>query len=434
MRGARTERKRNMRTLYLDCSMGAAGDMLSAALFELLDDDKKTEYLRAVNSLGLPGLAVEAESAEKCGIRGTHMKVSVNGVQESSDAGECRHTDEDHAFSGGDGHTHEHDHDHTHHGHTHLSDIEERVKAFHVSERVKRDALAVYRIIADAESAVHGVPVTDIHFHEVGSLDAIADVTGVCLLMEMLAPGRVCASPVNTGSGQVRCAHGILPVPAPATALILKGIPAYGGSIRGELCTPTGAALLKYFVTDFGDMPVIRAERIGYGMGKKDFEQANCLRAVLGESPEKGGTVCELSCNVDDMTPERIGFAMERLFEAGALEVYTVPVGMKKSRPGVMLCVMCAEKKREEILGLIFRHTTTLGVRENVSRRYTLSRSVETVETSLGKVRVKRSEGFGVVRKKYEYEDLAGIAREKNMPIDEIIMRISEEEKENEQA
>ena len=193
---------------------------------------------------------------------------------------------------------------------------------------MKKDVLAVYGLIAEAESKAHGMPITDIHFHEVGTMDAVADVTAVCMLMEELHPEQVIVSPIHVGSGQVRCAHGILPVPAPATAHILQGCPTYGGQIRGELCTPTGAALLKYFATSFGSMPVMRTERIGYGMGKKDFEMANCVRVMLGESEEQTSDAFELECNVDDMTPEEIGFAMERLYEAGAAEVYTVAVGM----------------------------------------------------------------------------------------------------------
>lgn len=396
-----------MKMLYLDCGMGAAGDMLTAALYELLDEKEKQEFLAQMNALGLPGVEVCAETAEKCGITGTHMRVTVGGAEE-------------------DEHPHEHDHDHAHSA---LHAIEHRIACLPVSERVRQDIAAVYGLIAEAESHVHGVPVTQIHFHEVGSLDALTDVTAVCWLMEKLAPERVTASPVHVGSGHVRCAHGVLPVPAPATAWLLRGVPVYGGEIRGELCTPTGAALLRHFVTEFGSMPVMRVERIGYGMGKKDFPIANCIRALLGEIDETGDEVCELSCNLDDMTAERIGFALERFFEAGALEAYTVPVGMKKSRPGVLLSVMCRQAQREKLLRLIFQHTTTLGVRENLSRRYTLRRSVERVETSFGSVRVKRAEGYGTVRKKYEYDDLAGIARETGLSLDEIVKRIENEKK-----
>ena len=217
----------------------------------------------------------------------------------------------------------------------------------------------------------------------------------------------------------MKCAHGILPVPAPATAYILRDVPIYGGEIQRELCTPTGAALLKHFAARFGVMPMMKTQAIGYGMGKKDFPRANCVRAMLGETVDRTDTVLELSCNVDDMTAEAVGFAMDRLFEGGALEVYTVPIGMKKSRPGTLIRVMCAEQDREKILGLLFRHTTTIGVREYVTRRYVLDRCVETVQTPYGEVRRKAVTGYGVSRAKYEYDDLSRIAREQNISLNE---------------
>lgn len=295
-------------------------------------------------------------------------------------------------------------------------------------EKVRDDVMAVYGLIAEAESHAHGVPVTEIHFHEVGTMDAIADITMVCLLMDKLSPDEVVVSPVHVGSGQVRCAHGILPVPAPATAHILKSVPIYGGNVRGELCTPTGAALLKHFATRFGSMPMMRTEKIGYGMGKKDFEAANCVRAILGETEDKIDSVLELSCNVDDMSAEQVGFAMERLFDGGALDVYTVPIGMKKSRPGILIRVLCKEQEKEKILGLIFRHTTTIGVRESKMQRYVLDRKVTAVETPYGTVHRKDSAGYGVKRTKYEYEDLAVIAREKGVSLGEVAALIERQQ------
>ena len=288
-----------------------------------------------------------------------------------------------------------------------------------ISDDVKEDILSVYRLIAQAESHVHGVPVTDIHFHEVGTMDALADIVAVCLLMRELAPDAVVASPVHVGSGTVKCAHGILPVPAPATALILQGVPTYGGRIDGELCTPTGAALLKHFATRFGDMPVMRTSAIGYGMGKKDFPVANCLRAMLGETDGTETEITELSCNVDDMTGEAVGLAMEKLFEGGALEVFTTPVGMKKSRPGILLTVICRNTDKERIVRLIFKHTATIGVREKAVSRYTLDRQLETVDTPYGKLRRKRSSGCGVTRVKLEYDDLARVAEEEGLSLQE---------------
>lgn len=411
-----------MRTIYLDCSMGAAGDMLMAALLELLPE--KDTFLQKMQSLGLPGLEISAEPSVKCGITGTHMRVLIHGEEEGHPH---EHAVEAHAHSHADAPEAAHAHVHVHpHHHTDLNELTHRISHLNVSEAVRSDILAIYQSIADAESRVHGVPVEQIHFHEVGSLDALADITGVCLLMELLAPEQVLASPVHVGSGQVRCAHGILPVPAPATALLLEGIPIYGGSIRGELCTPTGAALLRRFVTRFGPLPPMRVEKTGYGMGMKDFEAANCVRAMLGQTEESAGHILELACNLDDMTPEAVGFAMEQLFAAGALDVYTTPIGMKKNRPGVLLTCMCREDDREAMLRTIFRHTSTLGVRVSVCDRYTLSRRRYAVQTPDGEIRVKESSGWGVLRRKAEFEDLARIARQTGKSIAEVLDTIPE--------
>ncbi len=392
-----------MKTLYLDCSMGAAGDMLCAALLELLPDPDAA--IREWNSVGIPHVVYTKTASVKNGIKGTHVSVRVDGEEE-----------------------HAHMHDHHHHAHSDLASIETILSHLAVSDAVKSNALAVYRLIAEAESHVHGCPVAEIHFHEVGTLDAIADVTAFCLLMEQIRPDRVIASPVHVGSGTVRCAHGVLPVPAPATAYLLTDVPIYGGDVRGELCTPTGAALLRHFVTQFGPMPMMRTSRIGYGMGTKDFDTANCVRAMLGETDaERTETVYELSANVDDMTAEQIGFASERLFEAGAVEVYTVPIGMKKSRPGTLIRAIVRRGEKAAVLSAFFRHTSTLGVRETETNRYVLSRVIESHETRFGTVHVKRSEGYGVQRCKPEYEDLARIARERDLTLSEAATLSKEE-------
>lgn len=391
-----------MKTLYLDCQMGAAGDMLTAALLELIPN--ADAFIEKMNSLGIPGVRFERETAEKCGIKGTHMKVTVHGEEEESH----------------DVHQHSHDHAHEHH-HSGMHDIEHIVKDhLDLPKKVKEDVLAVYQLIAEAESHAHGKPVDEIHFHEVGTMDAVADITAVCLLMNLIGADEVVASPVHVGYGQVKCAHGILPVPAPATAFILQGVPIYGGSIEGELCTPTGAALLKHFANRFDSMPLMKVQKTGYGMGKKDFPAANCIRAMLGESEERRDEIIELSCNVDDMTGEEIGFAMERLFEGGALDVYTIPIGMKKNRPGTLIRVMCSEEKKDEIIRLLFRHTTTIGLRQQKLSRYVLDRTVEEKTSGVGKIRIKNSSGYGTERKKYEFEDLARIAKEKNLSLKEV--------------
>ena len=413
-----------MKTLYLDCSMGAAGDMLSAALLELLPEP--AAFVDRLNALGIPGVEYRAEPAVKCGITGTHMRVSVHGQEEEApealpeqphDPGHHHEHPHEHEHA----HEHEHEHAHGHHSHSDLHGIEHLVREhLALPEPVRADVLAVYGLLAEAESKVHGVPVPEIHFHEVGTLDAVADVAAVCLLMRELAPEQVLASPVHVGSGQVRCAHGIMPIPAPATAELLRGLPIYGGQISGELCTPTGAALLRHFVTGFGPMPVMRVRAVGYGMGKKDFPAANCVRALLGDTEQASDEVLELRCNLDDMRAEDLGYAVERLLQAGALDVWTQAIGMKKSRPGVMLCVLCAPQNREAMLQLLFRHSSTLGVREQRLRRSVLERRVETQQTPWGPVRRKISEGFGVRREKYEYEDLARIAAARGLSLEEL--------------
>lgn len=394
-----------MKILYLACNMGAAGDMLMAALLELLPD--KQAFLDKMNALGIPGVRLTQIVAEKCGIRGTHISVLVDGREETCGA----HTHAAHA-----------EHTHTHETHTHLGvqDAAHTLSHLALPEKVRADALAVYRLLAEAESAVHGKPVEQIHFHELGTLDAMADIVGVCVLMDMISPDVVMCSPVHVGFGQVRCAHGILPVPAPATALLLRDVPIYSGCIEGELCTPTGAALLKHFVNSFGAMPVMRVEKVGYGMGTKDFEAANCLRAMWGAKDTDNDAAIELCCNLDDMTPEALGYAQERLLEGGALDVFTTPIGMKKNRPGVLLTCLCREQQREEMLRLLFMHTTTLGVRARACARYTLQRETHIVETEYGDVHVKMANGYGVSREKPEYEDIARVARETGKPFSEI--------------
>ena len=483
-----------MKTLYIECAMGAAGDMLTAALLELMPD--KEAALAKLNAMGIPGVVFEAEPSAKCGITGTHMRVLIHGEEEESvpcghthaheDHHEYNHAHEhhhehehmhevahchgskdhdhvqeymhEHAHPHGDDpahrhehihtcddgllehdHNHEHDHHHPAHAHHHahhgMAEIRSLIAELAVSETVKEKALAVYQSIAEAESKVHGAEVDQIHFHEVGSMDAVADVTAVCLLMELLAPEQVIVSPIHVGSGTVLCAHGRLPVPAPATALILEGMPIYGGSVQGELCTPTGAALLKTFVDSFGPMPPMTVTKTGYGMGTKDFEQANCLRAMLGASFTMNGTgskmqtvqnaegentgsrgaagkdtetenpaghegrITEISCNLDDMTGEDIAFAAERILQAGAL-----------ARP----------EDEERLAGEIFRHTSTIGVRIHTDRRYELARRSEQRKTPLGTIEVKISEGFGVRKEKIEFASLKQIAETSGKSVAEV--------------
>mgnify|MGYP005777394315 FL=1 len=375
-----------MRTLYIECKMGAAGDMLMASLYELLED--KQGFLDTMNGLGLSGVRLEVQKSSSCGIAGTHMKVTVHGEEEHEPA-----------------EGHDHDHEHHHATPRHIADL---INGLKLPEKVKGQARAVYRAIAEAEARAHGCPVGDVHFHEVGALDAVADVTGVCYALYLLQPERIVVSPIHVGSGTVRCAHGVMPVPAPATAVLLTGVPIYGGAIQGELCTPTGAALLAHFADSFGEMPLMAVKDTGIGIGTKTFEQANCVRAFLGEEKEETeDMILELVCNIDDMTPEALAFACTRLMELGALDVYTVAGTMKKGRPGHVLTVLCRPEKEEELARHILTQTTTNGLRVRRCGKYFLAPGMGKVRTRWGDVRVKTAKGYGITHMKPEYEDVA---------------------------
>lgn len=267
--------------LYLDCSMGSRSEMLVPALYELLDEVERKSFIKQMDAL-VPGeVSVLVKPDEKCGILGTRFDVLVSSEEECSGDGH----EHSHEHSHEHVHHHEHEHAHGHHGHHSMADVTNIIEGFSgISDNVKDMAIDVYKILADAESAVHRVPVSEIHFHEVGMMDAIFNITAVCLLIDTLKVDKVYASPVRTGKGQIKCAHGILPVPAPATANILIGIPTYAGDIDAEFCTPTGAALLKYFVSDFREQPAMTVRKIGYGMGNKNFDACNCVRALFGSA------------------------------------------------------------------------------------------------------------------------------------------------------
>ena len=410
-----------MKVLYLECNMGVAGDMLMSALSELHPDP--VGFINRLNSLNIPGIKAERISETKQGISGTHIKVMFEGKEEDE---HIYHHEHGH-IHGEHGHTHEehdHEHHHEHGGHTHvhrgMEEIKNIITSLPVSEKVKGDALSVYKLIAEAESAAHNCDVSEIHFHEVGTMDAIADIVGVCMLIDELSPDMIVSSPINTGSGTVQCAHGILPVPAPATAFILKGIPVFSNEIKGELCTPTGAALIKYFAKKFSTMPSMTISAVGYGFGTREYETLNCVRAFVGETAGNIDSVVQLSCNMDDVTGERLSFAASRLFEAGALDVFTVPIGMKKSRPGVLFNCICRQEDKEKMVRLIFKHTSTIGIRETICQRYVLDRSEDVVHTQYGDVRIKKSQGYGVKKIKPEYNDLEKLATANNIDISDI--------------
>ena len=427
-----------MKTLYLECQLGAAGDMLMAALYELLDQAGRAGFLDTMNRLGLPGVRVEARAASTCGIAGTHMAVTVDGVEEDETVlfghghghVHADHThDHAHEHDHGDhahGHSHDHDHDHDHpHGHHHHAGPEEIARildTLDLPKPVRDHARAVYDAIAQAEAKAHGCPVGEVHYHEVGALDAVADVAGVCYALHLLAPERIVVSPIHVGSGTVRCAHGVMPVPAPATANLLAGAPIYGGEVQGELCTPTGAALLTHFAGTYGPMPAMVPQRVGIGIGRRAFDRPNCVRAFLGQSEDPaGGEIVELVCNIDDMTPEGLAFAGARLLELGALDVYTVAGTMKKGRSGHVLTVLCPVEKEREMALHILRETTTNGLRARRCGKYFLDPGAGQVQTQWGPVGLKLARGYGIEHVKPEYDDVAALAREKNLSFQQVL-------------
>ena len=425
-----------MKTIYLECNMGAAGDMLMSALYEICD--QKEWFLHKMNTVFAPyHIVLSPESAVSCGINGTHMKVTVDGTEEVSldvKAGHAHHThaeSPDASFAHEASDSAEDGHSHTH---TTYAAVCEEIASLDLPAEVKDDALAIYRLLGEAEAKVHDTTLEQIHFHEVGTLDALADVVGCALLIRTIAPEQILASPLHVGNGFVKCAHGVLPVPAPATAELLRGIPFYTGSVTGELLTPTGAAILHYYVLRYLPMPTMTASEIGYGIGSKDFGIANCVRAFLGDTASYlaaeeepyscDDTILSISCNIDDMTAETIGFAAETIREAGAVEVFTTAVMMKKNRPGTLLTVLCREAQKEAVVQAIFKHTATIGIRETLCRRYVLTRTEETVETALGPVRRKLSSGYGVQRAKFEHDDLAALAEKNGLSLTEVMEKI----------
>ncbi len=387
-----------MNTLYLECNAGASGDMILGALADLLEDPSEAKSL--IEGMGIPGIRCEVEKAEKSMITGTRVTVTVDGVDEG-DVDEVRQ----------------------HHEHHHLGDVLEIIRGLSVPKEVIENALSIYQSIAAAEADVHGKAVNEVHFHEVGALDAIADVVGVCLLMHRLAPSNVIASPLRLGYGEVKCAHGVLPVPAPATAFIIRGMKTYAGDAPGEFTTPTGAAIIKQFAGSYGPMPEMEIEDCGYGIGKKDMPIANVLRAFVGDceaDPAGLPEVCEISCEIDDMIPEDLGGVTDELVSAGALDAYLTPAFMKKGRPGYLLTCVCRPVDEEEMAAIILTYTTTIGVRVHRAHRYEMKSEMSSYTTEYGQVRVKVSEGFGVRKWKPEHADLSRCAIANDVPVSDV--------------
>ena len=396
-----------MKRLFLDCQMGIAGDMLTATLLGLVDNPEM--WIAKLNQMGIPDVTYTLIPKEDKGLQGYRVAVTINGIEES----------EHHKSSHHDRHHTDHHHHDAHHVHGRgLHGVMDIINSLSISDTCKQNAINVYQLVAQAEAKVHKSTVTQIHFHELGMLDAIADIVAVCVLLEELKFDEIIISPIHVGTGTVHCAHGELPVPAPATMELLAGIPMYADyQIKGELCTPTGAALAKYFGTAFSHMPIMTPTKVSYGFGTKQFERPNCIRAFVELLDDSEDTIIEMSCNLDDMTPEEIGYAVEQLLLSPALDVFTTPIMMKKQRPGTMLTVLCKVDDIDKVRDLIFRHTTSLGIRYHRCDRYILNRSTGDIDWEGNRIAFKTSSGFGVKRYKYEYDSLAAIAKQNDMSL-----------------
>ena len=435
--------------LYLDCFSGASGDMLAGAL---LDAGVPFEELaRVIDSLGLDGVRVDSARVDRSGIGALSFRVTVDGEPADAPAAgaqghEHRHGGE-HAHAHGHeqtpGHDHEHGHEHGHggehghkhehgpghehgHGHAHghqhhrgLREIDEIVDRSSLSPAGKARAARLFRRLAEVEAGIHQVPVAEVHLHEVGAVDSIVDVVAAVAALEWLAPDRVAASALNVGSGTVACAHGVLPVPAPATAELLVGVPTYAQGPPAELVTPTGALLLTEYAQAWGPAPPMRVERIGYGAGARNpAGRPNVLRALVGRGAETGACerVVVLECQIDDMNPQLYGTLMERLVSAGALDVFYAPIQMKKNRPGTLVTVVAPPGRREALADVLFRESTTLGVRVTETERERLEREEVVVETPAGAVRIKVARRGGALRNAApEFDDCARLAAERGL-------------------
>jgi len=440
----------SMKILYYDCFAGISGDMNLGAMIDLGVD---AEYLTGeLQKLKLEGYEIRVSEQQRKGITGTQVDVLLTGNEHEHHHSHHDHDHHGHSHGGHHHHHHgpasvfeglkrriipeyykaleqEHDENSHHHGHRNLYDIEKIICESELSGKVKTMSMDIFRLIAQAEAKIHGKPVEEVHFHEVGAVDSIVDIVGAAICIDYLSPDRIIASPVEMGSGFVNCAHGRFPVPAPATLEIMKGKPMKLGAVPFETATPTGVAILAALAGEFTEKPAFTIVKTGYGIGHRDTEIPNVLRVCLGETdePDSRSTTettvdaVVMECNIDDMNPERYAYVMERLFEAGADDVYLQNIIMKKSRPAVTLSVLCAPDKREALEHLLFTETQTLGVRYHHVKKNMLDRRSETVDTPYGPVRIKEAYYQGKkIRTKPEYDDCAAIAREHGISIGKV--------------
>lgn len=427
------------RVLYLDCFSGISGDMLLGAL---VDAGLPFDALRgALGSLALDGVDIAVERVRRAGIAATKFRVVVGGQANAfpthhpqpADPEERRSReapDEEHPPRHDHRrHDRDHNHDHRdrpHHQHRHhtLTEIEVLIEGSALSRAGKDRARKLFRRLAEAEAAIHGVSVEEVHLHEVGALDSIVDIVGAVFALEYFAADRVLASPLNVGHGTVVCDHGTFPVPAPATLRLLEGVPVYDSGPPGERVTPTGALLVTEYASAFGPLPAMRVERVGYGAGDREVrELPNVLRVLVGRTDDGGvmERVTVVEFEVDDMNPQIFGVLMDRLYEAGALEVFYAPVQMKKNRPGVLVTVIVPPERRESVSEIVFRETTTLGVRFSEVMRERLDRDVRTVTTAVGPIRIKVARRAGrVVNVAPEFDDCARLAAAHGLSVKEV--------------
>jgi uncharacterized protein (TIGR00299 family) protein len=444
-----------MRILYFDCFNGASGDMILGAL---LDAGLPLDTLReALGSLGIEEYELSADRVLRAGVSATkfglHERVaeaaSVHGHPQTQAHGgpASRRAEQDHAHDSGHRHEHraiaqDHHHDqahgvgeHEHDGHSHshggehhphrtLAAILGLIDRSALSPAGRTRAAALFRRLAEAEARIHQMPVDRVHLHEVGALDSIIDIVGAVFAIEWFAADRIVVSPINVGGGMVRSAHGVFPVPAPATVQLLGDTPVYSDGPRAELLTPTGALLLTAHASSFGSIPPMRVERVGYGAGARDFsETPNVLRVLVGEAADAAPTerLIVAECEIDDMNPQIFGVLMDRLYAAGALEVFYQPVQMKKNRPGTLVTVLAAPDRRDALVEIVFQETTTIGVRYHEVQRERLQRAIVPVDTPLGTIRFKvASRGGHVVNAAPEFDDCVRIAGERGLPVKDV--------------
>lgn len=430
-----------MRVLYYDCFCGICGDMNLGALIDLgVDEAYLRQELLKLNMAAEYDILIKKDV--KKGLSGTLVEVKLR--QDTGDQG--RFCAEEHK--------HEQKHEHAHHHHTghrdshhagsehhhrNLMDIEHIIKTSSLSDNIKARSLGMFRRVAEAEAKVHGKPLYEVHFHEVGAVDSIVDIVGAAVCLDFLQVDKVMASPVQVGGGFVKCAHGIIPVPAPATVEILQGIPLKFGLVPFETATPTGAAILAENVDVFTDRMDFTIEKIGYGLGHRELDIPNVLRVYLGSDglgPDREDQYI-LETNIDDMNPEIYGYIEQKLFEKGALDVYKTPIWMKKSRPAIKLSVLIKERQEQDILDIIFRETTALGMRKYKVEKIMLQRDFTQVKTKYGEVTVKNAYYHGkLIKYKPEYEDCKNLASENNIPIAKVyqeVYKMIEEQKGNDE-